>query len=525
MICRLTLIVAQVIMQLLSSNIILAQVPALPTSAPGALIESDGYIRSDRLGITFISSIDNINHPARYRNALILGAGWNRWPLYWDRVETRPNQWDWSAYDELIIADTVQGLQINAILLGRPDFWGDGDSISNLYEPIFADGSDTASADTPINENNPWAHFVRRAVARYMPGGALSQERGLARDAGIRAWEIWNEPDHPLFWRAGAQAYARMLKTAAIVIKTIDPQATVLFGGLLFSTDQLFFSRVLTSFRNDLLRDQYHWFFDAVAVHSYDDPWRSGWLTKYVIDIMTEYDLTRPVWVNETGVSVWNDYPGPVWTSEPQQRQRLATTQQQAHFLIMSAAFAWSRGADKIFFHQLYDDCGNQAAGTDFPPHAGELCDGRICHGDAFGIYRNLKDAVCYSQHPLANTPRPVALAYRTLASVFGSQPFSPVSLNGLYDAVTTIIFRRESGEKITVVWNNTYQARTQVLPANAATATLHFISGDSASARAIDGVYRLDLKPASDFAYPDLESNRSSAIGGEPVILVERPT
>ena len=525
MIYRLTFAVALVLLVLRSGAMSLAQVPALPTSAPGTLIESDGYIRSDQLGITFISSIDNINHPARYRNALILGAGWNRWPLYWDRVETQPDSWDWSAYDELMIGDSNHGLAINAILLGRPDFWGDGDSITNLYEPIFADGRDSASADTPINENNPWARFVHRAASRYKPGGSLAQERAGIGDAGIRVWEIWNEPDHVLFWRAGSDAYARMLKTAAIVIKTLDPQATVLFGGLLFSSDQSFFSQVLRAFRADSLRDQYHWFFDAVAVHSYDDPWRSGWLTKYVIDIMAEYDLERPVWVNETGVSVWNDYPGPVWTSEPLQRQRLATTRQQAHFLIMSAAFAWSKGADKVFFHQLYDDCGNQAAGTDFPPHAGELCDGRVCHGDAFGIYRNPKDAVCYSQHPLANTPRPVAFAYRTLARVFGSQPFSPVSLNGLYDAVTTIIFKRDSGEKITVVWNNTFEARTHLLTANAATATVHFISGERDSLRAMDGVYRLDLKPASDFAYPDLESNRISAIGGEPIILIEWPT
>ena len=228
--------------------------------------------------------------------------------------------------------------------------------------------------------------------------------------------------------------------------------------------------------------------------------------------------------MNETGISVWNDYPGPVWATEAQYRQRLATTRQQAHFLIMSAAFAWSKGADKVFYHQLYDDCGTQAAGTDFPAHAGELCNGNICHGDAFGLYRNPGDAICYSQHPLANTPRPVAFAFRTLADVFGNQPFAPVSLNGLYDAVTTIIFRRGSGERITVVWNNTFEHRTHTLTAFASTAIAHHIGGESATIRASDGVYSIDLKPASDFSYPDLESNRISAIGGEPIIVVEWP-
>ena len=274
----------------ISSSMFHAQVPALPTSAPGTLIEPDDYVRADRLGITFISSIDNIYDEARYRNALILGAGWNRWPLYWDRVENETNSWDWSSYDALVTADIEHGLKINAILLGRPGFWAEGDSIANLFEPIFADGSDNASAGTPINEGNPWARFAQRAVARYMPGGKLATARDWASDAGIRVWEIWNEPDFPTFWRGGVQSYARMLKIAAIVIKTLDPQATVLFGGLLFATDQSFLSHVVRIFRNDSLRDRYNWFFDAVAVHSYDDPWRSGWLTKFVIDTLAEYE-------------------------------------------------------------------------------------------------------------------------------------------------------------------------------------------------------------------------------------------
>ena len=96
-----------------------AQVPPQPTSVPGSLADADDYIRADRLGITFISSIDSINHPSRYRNALILGAGWNRWPMYWDRVETEPDGWDWSAYDRLVAADLDHGLTDQCNTLGK----------------------------------------------------------------------------------------------------------------------------------------------------------------------------------------------------------------------------------------------------------------------------------------------------------------------------------------------------------------------------------------------------------------------
>ena len=513
------------ILVLLFSSPSSAQAPKVPTTAPGGLIESESYIRAERLGITFVGFIDGNMGAERYRNALILGAGWNRWPLYWDRVERQPGSYDWSAYDRLVATDISHGLQTNAILLGRPAFWQDGEGIANLFQPIFANGTDIGGADDAINLRNPWAQFVHYAVMRYMPGGVLARHNDFGAGAGIRAWEVWNEPDVPQFWTAGSDAYARLLKVASIVIKTVDPEAKVLFGGLLFAGDQGFFARVLRQFKNDPLRDRFNWFIDIVALHSYDDPWRSGWLTKVIQDTLKEYRLTRPVWLNETGVSVWDDYPGPVWAHNPEQRHRLATARQQAHFLVMSAAFAWLKGVEVVFYHQLYDDCGNYPAGVDFPPHNGELCASGACFGDAFGIYRNARGSHCFSQHPHANTPRPVAQAFRLLAEIFGSQPFAPVSLAGLNDEVTTIEFRRANGDHIVVLWNNTREARPHTIEAMGASAEIHYISGESTTIVPSDGIYAFKLEPAGDYSFPDLESNRISAIGGEPIILLESPS
>lgn len=69
-------------------------------------------------------------------------------------------------------------------------------------------------------------------------------------------------------------------------------------------------------------------------------------------------------------------------------------------------------GATAIFHFQLYDACGNQPGGTDFPPHNGELCglpQYPICAGDAFGLYRNPSDAASVS----ASTPSQKHLAPR----------------------------------------------------------------------------------------------------------------
>lgn len=500
-----------------------AQVPPVPTSAPGTLTRQDSYTRSDRLGITFISSIDSNNNADRYRNALILGAGWNRWPLYWDRVETAPNEWDWSAYDNLVESDLRNGLQINAILLGRPNFRADGNIIQGIYEPIFADGKDTPTEGVGINPNNPWAQYVFEAVTRYKPGGDLARERRFRDGQGIRVWEVWNEPDFAPFWQGGIPAYARLLKTAYIVIKEVDPSATVVFGGLLYATDDSWLTQVLSIFQQDRLRDSYNWFMDVVAIHSYDDPWRSAWLTLYARQGLKAYGLERPIWVNETGVSVWNDYPGPVWSNAPEDRIRLATTEQQAHFFIMSAAYAWSEGADKIFFHQLYDDCGNQPAGTDFPPNNGELCRTEACFGDAFGIYRNPSDAICYSQHPFANTPRPIATAYRLIADIFGREAFTNGDVETIDGSVTVISFDRpRTKERILVIWNRTFEPVTFPLTPTGNSATVYTLEGSQQVAPATDGYYYFELEPATSFNHPDVDPSRITAIGGDPIIVIE---
>jgi hypothetical protein len=301
----------------------------LPTAAPGALISSERYIRADRLGITFISSVDNHNSSDRYRNALLLGAGWNRWPLYWNRVESAPGQYDWAAYDSLVRDDMAQGLQINAILLGIPGFFNEDNRPRGLNEPIYTDGSDTPGPGKTLNPANTWANFVKRAVERYQPGGLLAQVNGWPLEKGVRVWEIWNEPDHRPFWQGSINDYARLLKVAYIVIKQADPNATVMFGGLLFSTGDNWLARVLAVYQQDAeTAAANNWYFDVVAVHSYNYPWRTGWLTQWVKDSMKAYGIDKPIWFNETGVAVWDDYPGPIWASTGESKARRATARQ-----------------------------------------------------------------------------------------------------------------------------------------------------------------------------------------------------
>lgn len=502
-----------------------AQIPVPPTTAPRAALPQD-YLRSERLGITFISSAQQEHDDTRYRNALLLGAGWNRWPLYWNAVEVAPGSFDWSEYDRLVRSDVRYGLNINAILLDRPDFHAAGELIAGLEQPIFADGSDTPAAGKAINPANPWASFVFQAVQRYRPGGTLAQQMGWVSGEGVTVWEVWNEPDLPQFWTGSIETYARLLKVAYLAAHQADPNATVMFGGLLFNTSANWLGRVLALYQADPLAAQHNYFMDAVALHSYSYPWRTGWLTSFVQQTMDAYSINRPIFVNESGVNVWDDYPGPVWAASPQQRYKRGTSQQQAWYFIQSTAYAWAEGAEVVFFHQLYDDCGDQAAGSNFPPHNGELCSTeQPCYGDAFGLFRNRPDALCYNQHPNPGTPRPAATAFRLMAQVFSQESFTGGTVSRENDIITIRFERPFSNEFIYVIWNTRFEPNGAVIPAQGSSAVLYTMQRTTTLYPDDGGLYRIALGAAvpDNFPQDELEPNDRSAIGGEPVILVER--
>jgi PKD repeat protein len=151
---------------------------------------------------------------------------------------------------------------------------------ANLYEPIWDNGQN----GTPVNENNYAAIYFWKATNLYKNH--------------VKFWEIWNEPGfdysfikgfsnpgQPGNWwdndpnpcdyklRAPIQHYVRLLRIAYEVIKTADPSAYILCGGvgypsfldaILRNTDNPMGGAVSADF--PLKGGAY---FDAVGYHSY----------------------------------------------------------------------------------------------------------------------------------------------------------------------------------------------------------------------------------------------------------------
>src|SRR5213593_4747912 len=144
------------------------------------LVPQVAYAGDDRFGLAFVSPPDRVADARRLDQAAQLGAGWDRFPLYWSQIQPTPNgSLDFSKSDAVVAADLSRGIKVQGVLLGAPDWATAGGKV----------------------DTDAWARFVGAAVGHY---------RGR-----IAHWEMWNEPDmldnegKGRYWAWGVAEYAR----------------------------------------------------------------------------------------------------------------------------------------------------------------------------------------------------------------------------------------------------------------------------------------------------------------------------
>lgn len=506
-------------------------------------------------GVNFISWAKGLEpvSQTRYDNGNATGATWNRWPLYWNEIEQSDNVFSWTFQDVAVENDLQQGLRLNAILLGTPSFYttssitafprpvpGHPLSINavqaatpqGLYSSVFTDGTDILGEGKQINEDNRWARFVFTAVTRYKPGGDLAQTNGWSAGQGVTHWEMWNEPDLTSFWDGTTADYARLLQVGYLAAKLADSNAQVLFGGLANDSNNLtFYEDVMAIYDADANALIYNYYHDIFATHNYLYSWRSWYHVWRAGSTLAARGLEKPIWLNESGVPVWDDYPGPV--CEPTSPFR-ASMSEQADFIIQSAFYATYAGADNIFFFQLYDDCGNQPGGTNFTPISSCTGDPLLDPGgDAFGLFRNVNNSAvsgCYWEHPNGGTARPGFTALQLLTSYFTDveplwrqRPGSNDPVNGPQEWIA--FYQPATQSRILGMWARFGSEQTAVIPTTNANGTAVLITPDgiTQTVTATDGMFTITLPAATNqnaIWDPDLYP-----IGGRPAILIEQDT
>ncbi len=160
------------------------------------------------------------------------------------------------SYDALVGALAVRGMTMLPILI---NFNG------STVQPPTPDG---AGGSPTISE---FAAFAAAAAARYGPTGSYWPTCACTPHP-ISAWEIWNEENNGYWWNGAASAtqYAAVFAATRAALRSVDPQARVVVGGLTydpngqpsFVTPQQMIQTLAAGNPNA---------FDAVAVHPYTD--------------------------------------------------------------------------------------------------------------------------------------------------------------------------------------------------------------------------------------------------------------
>jgi hypothetical protein len=226
------------------------------------------------------------------------GVATYRWPILWPAVHPgRESPPDWTATDPVMANLAENGIEALPVLYGSTCF---------VVQCRSGDPSE-ASPRPPIESTEArvgWAMFLGELVGRYGPGGSFWSENRSLPERPIRLWQIWNEPNTPQFYRPAPSAseYAELLELSSDAIRSVDPKATIMLGGLPGHPSQPG-SIDGPRFLDELYRLGARRHFDAVAVHPYsaDLAGVRSQVTAARFVIAGHADTDAAIWVTELG--------------------------------------------------------------------------------------------------------------------------------------------------------------------------------------------------------------------------------
>ena len=175
-------------------------------------------------------------------------------------------------------------------------------------------------------QRRAWARFVSGVAARYGRGGTFWDAHPELDPMPLTAYQVWNEPNLPLFWRPtdDAAGYLRLVALTRMRVLASDPRALIVLAGL---PDSARGTRMLEYLRAIYAQPRARTLFDVVALHPYAQD-ATGVLKQLntARALMNRRgDRGTPIWVTELGWATGGPRT-PFTTSRLGQAARIART-------------------------------------------------------------------------------------------------------------------------------------------------------------------------------------------------------
>ncbi len=240
------------------------------------------------------------------------GFMWVRDRLSWSEIEPIKGKFLWGKYEKSLQAQHSKGLNVVQVFHDTPK-WARSDENTHAFPDDLRD-----------------AYRSAREMAKHL--------------GGVRAWEIWNEADIPMFSTEPASEYAAFFKAAALGIKSGNGSAQVLQTSI--ALDSPLFTASLAA--NGTAA-----YYDIFNYHTYEAP--SNYLQR--ANLHKKYRekaeaLNKPVWLTEAGAPV----------VQKSGTLTFAETVEQAKYVLKSYVESRRAGTTRHFFFILPPFVENNAS-------------------------------------------------------------------------------------------------------------------------------------------------------------------
>jgi hypothetical protein len=426
--------------------------------------------------------------------AYAAGSRWDRFDFRWNVIEGESSRkaMDFSGHDRIVDMNRANGINVVGILGSTPKWAAPGCHVL-ASEPTEVTGRPTTlyQQDPPYwwrpcppDNLEDWRNYVYQTVDHFK--------------GRVDVWEIWNEPDiQGVYWSGTEAQYAELLKVGYEAVKTANPEATVLFGGLAYWHDTTFYADVLDELIKLPGAAENNYYFDAMSLHLYNNVYHFDWVIGSIKQTIAAKVGPHPIWVTESGVPLWDEIDPAYQEANKPTR---ATAEEAAAFVIQGYAEARAAGVEKFFFFRTHDDGMGGTMDDNGTP---------VFIPYNFGLIRDDLSL------------RPAYVGYQVTASyLHGENQITGPFVSGTAQRIT---FWGTPRGRIDVLWNLAGGAPiTYTSPAVVPTATVVNQRGETRFVQAANGVFTLSLDPAT--AHTALEAG-NYIIGGPPLLLIQEDT
>jgi IPT/TIG domain/Glycosyl hydrolases family 39 len=296
-----------------------ATLTAFSPAAPASRQAASGNTLSNRYGVCdpHLPFDDDSTMELKFSGMNAAGISSVRCVFAWPDMEPSKGAWNFARTDLVMQKAAAHEVKV-LVVLGFTPSWANGGKDFNC----------------PPTDTAAWRNYVTTVCTRY--AGRVS------------AWEIWNEENIDQFWqpKPDAAAYVALLSQTSPLIKTADPGATIVMGGVA-GLDPAYLDGCLKAGAADLV--------DAIAYHPYPETLRADDYTPqesrcrdivtWVRGLISSY-TAKPlgIWITELGWTTCTESPPGV------------SVDTQASYMLRTMLNYAGTGVDRVFYYSLYDE-------------------------------------------------------------------------------------------------------------------------------------------------------------------------